>query len=64
MGLLFTAPKLEIITWDVQHGDAILIKTPNDKIVVLDLGIGSFQSENERFSPLNHLLIKYGISKH
>ena len=63
MGLLFTAPKLEIITWDVQHGDAILIKTPNDKIVVLDLGIGSFQSENERFSPLNHLLIKYGISK-
>lgn len=63
MGLLYTAPKVEIITWDVQHGDAILIKTPNDKVIVIDLGIGSFQSENERFSPLNHLLIKYGISK-
>ena len=63
MGLFFTAPKLEIVTWDVQHGDAILIKTPNDKVVVIDMGIGSFYSENERFSPLNHLLINYGISK-
>lgn len=24
---------LEIIIWDVQHGNAILIKTPNKKII-------------------------------
>lgn len=57
---LFSIPKLEIITWDVQHGNAIFIRTPNNKTVVIDLGVGSYQKE-DNFSPLNHLLINYEI---
>ena len=29
---------LEIIIWDVQHGNAILIKTPNGKNIIQDIG--------------------------
>lgn len=52
--------KLDIITWDVQHGSAILIRTPKNKIIVIDLGVGSYHKD-ESFSPLNHLLINYKI---
>ena len=36
---------LEIIFWDVHHGNAILIRTPNSKTIIQHLGVGDY-SEN------------------
>jgi competence protein ComEC len=53
---------LELICWDVQHGSASYIKTPNGKHIVYDLGTGSYCEKNSQFSPLlylkNHLGVK------
>ena len=38
--------------WDVQHGCAAYVKTPNGKNVVQDLGVGAFKTGLETFSPL------------
>lgn len=46
---------LEIVFWDVQHGSATYIKTPNGKHIVQDLGTGSYGRNNKEFSPLLHL---------
>jgi competence protein ComEC len=54
---------LSIKIWDVQHGSAALIQTPNGKKIVQDLGVGSYQTGSENFSPLKHLKKKYGITK-
>ena len=48
--------------WDVQHGSATYIKTPNGKHIVQDLGTGSYEY-GETFSPLLHLRKKYGVSE-
>ncbi|MHA1251033.1 MAG: ComEC/Rec2 family competence protein [Candidatus Helarchaeota archaeon] len=53
---------LEIIVWDVQHGNAIFIKTPNGINIVLDLGTGSHKNNNELFSPLLYLKNNWGIN--
>jgi hypothetical protein len=53
---------LEFVFWDVQHGHACYIKTPNNRHMVVDLGIGSY-SENRSFSPLLHLKNKYGAAR-
>jgi beta-lactamase superfamily II metal-dependent hydrolase len=53
---------LEFFFWDVQHGHATYIKTPNNRHVVMDLGIGSFSTKHE-FSPLLHLKSKYGVKQ-
>ena len=47
---------LRLIMWNVQHGSAAYIGTPNGKHIALDLGAG------DAFSPLKHLW-KRGISK-
>ena len=39
---------LKFITWNVQHGSAALISTPNNKNIAIDLGAGDF-------SPLQHI---------
>ena len=44
---------LRFITWNVQHGSAALVQTPNGQQIALDLGA------DEGFSPLLHL--KYGM---
>ena len=54
---------LEIVFWDVQHGNASYIKTPNGKHIVCDLGTGSYESDKEEFSPLLHLKNKYGVQQ-
>lgn len=54
---------LEIIFWDVQHGNATYIKTPNGTHIVQDLGIGSYGTNRKEFSPLLHLRRKYGIDR-
>jgi competence protein ComEC len=53
---------LEFTFWDVQHGNACYISTPNGRHIVIDLGIGSYGS-NRPFSPLLHLKSKYGINQ-
>ncbi len=53
---------LEFVFWDVQHGSACYIKTPNRRHMVVDLGTGSY-SENKAFSPLLHLNTKYGVQE-
>ncbi len=50
--------QVEMIFWDVQHGNALYIKTPNNKHIVIDLGIGDYSGSNERFSPLEALRAK------
>lgn len=52
---------LEIVIWDVQHGSAAYINTPEDKHFVIDLGTGSYEDNNEDFSPLMHLKNNYNI---
>jgi len=41
---------LEITVWDVQHGSATYIKTPNNRHIVVDLG-----DNGNDFSPLSAL---------
>lgn len=53
---------LEFVFWDVQHGHACYVKTPNNRHMVVDLGIGSY-TENKPFSPLLHLKNKYGVDQ-
>lgn len=53
---------LQFVFWDVQHGSASYIKTPNGRHMVIDLGTGSY-SENKEFSPLMHLKKKYGVGQ-
>ncbi|MDE2955522.1 MAG: MBL fold metallo-hydrolase [Bacteroidota bacterium] len=40
--------------WDVQHGHATTVISPNHRVFVVDLGQGSYTSDNS-FSPLNSL---------
>ena len=40
---------LQLVVWNVQHGSAAHIRTPNDKDIAIDLGAG------DGFSPLEHL---------
>lgn len=52
---------LTILIWDVQHGNAVHIKTPASKHIVQDLGTGSHKGTGRDFSPLLHLKHKYDI---
>jgi beta-lactamase superfamily II metal-dependent hydrolase len=49
--------------WDVQHGNAMYIKTPNGKHIVVDLGVGSYGEDDERFSPLLRLRDRWGVHR-
>lgn len=52
---------IEVVFWDVQHGHATYIKTPNGRDIVIDLGTGSYENGDD-FSPLKHLKKKYSVS--
>jgi len=52
----------EITIWDVQHGSAAYIKTPNGKHIVVDAGTGSYES-GYNFKPLHHLRQRYGVKQ-
>jgi beta-lactamase superfamily II metal-dependent hydrolase len=54
---------VEMIIWDVQHGNAIYVKAPNGKHLVFDLGIGDYSGQNPNFSPLATLRDKYNVEK-
>ncbi|WP_448103474.1 ComEC/Rec2 family competence protein [Pedobacter panaciterrae] len=47
--------------WDVKHGSAIFIRTPNDKIFVIDLGRGDYSENSDDRSPLETIKHHYGI---
>jgi beta-lactamase superfamily II metal-dependent hydrolase len=51
-----------IVFWDVEHGHAAYLRTPNGRHIVIDLGTGSFES-GEEFSPLDHLKSQYKINQ-
>ncbi len=55
-------PTLEFIFWDVRHGAACYIHTPNGRHMVVDLGIGSY-GNNKPFSPLLHLKNTWGVKQ-
>ena len=52
---------LKFITWNVQHGSAAYIQTPNGKRIAIDLGAGA--DEDASFSPLLYLKREWGISQ-
>jgi len=53
---------LSLTVWDVQHGSASHIRTPNGRDVVIDLGTGRANGYGREFSPLRHLRANYGVS--
>jgi beta-lactamase superfamily II metal-dependent hydrolase len=53
---------LEFVFWDVQHGNACYINTPNGRHMVVDPGTGSY-GDNKPFSPLLHLKGNYGVKQ-
>ena len=50
------------VFWDVQHGSAAYIRTPNGKHIVIDLGTGSYEGSTP-FSPLLYLKYKYNVQQ-
>ena len=52
---------LKIIVWDVQHGNAIYMKTPNGRNVMFDIGTGSYNDDGSEFSPLRYLKAKWNL---
>lgn len=55
--------KVEMVFWDVQHGHATYIKSPNGKHIVIDLGTGDYSGNNLFFSPLKHLKDRYSVNQ-
>ncbi len=47
--------------WDVKHGNAIYVKTPNNKNLVYDLGRGDYSEKSDDRSPLETLYDHYNI---
>ncbi len=54
---------VKVFFWDVQHGNAIYIKTPNNRHIVIDLGVGSYFDNNEEFSPLEFIKYQMGVEQ-
>ena len=57
------ATSTKVVFWDVQHGHATYIKSPNDRHIVVDLGIGDYSEKNSCFSPLQHIRYEYGVTQ-
>jgi beta-lactamase superfamily II metal-dependent hydrolase len=55
--------ELTCLFWDVQHGSAAYINTPANEHLVIDLGVGSYQQANLRFSPLLRLKHHYSVQR-
>lgn len=45
----------EFYFWDVQHGHATYIRTPNGRHIVVDLGSGDYSRDDASFSPLCYI---------
>lgn len=55
--------QVELVFWDVQHGHSTYIKTPNNRHIVIDLGIGDYSGKDQNFSPLKHLKYNYNVQQ-
>lgn len=55
--------QVDMVVWDVQHGHATYIKTPNNRHIVIDLGTGDYSGNNLEFSPLRHIKTNYGVTQ-
>ncbi|WP_262249864.1 ComEC/Rec2 family competence protein [Parapedobacter soli] len=55
--------KVKMRVWDVKHGNAIYVRTPNNKHLVFDLGVGDYSEGMDGRSPLETLKNHYGIDK-
>lgn len=55
--------KVTVVFWDVQHGNAVYINTPNNRHIVIDLGTGSYGDNNLEFSPLLHLKNRWNVNQ-
>ncbi len=55
--------KVTVVFWDVQHGNAVYIRTPNNRHIVIDLGTGSYGENNLTFSPLLYLKNKWRVTQ-
>jgi len=53
----------KVVFWDVQHGLATYIKTPNNRHIVIDLGTGDYSGNNLKFSPLRYLIDNYKVEQ-
>lgn len=51
---------LELVTWNVEHGSAAYIRTPNGGNIVIDMGARRGGTE---FSPLTHIKERWGVSQ-
>src|SRR6266446_9190020 len=52
---------LDMVFWNVQHGSAAYVDTPNGMKFVVDLGTGEIGEGNRPFSPLHQLREKYEV---
>ena len=52
---------LRFITWDVEHGSAAYIRTPNGRHIAMDLG--ARRAADAGFSPLAHLYWNWGVKQ-
>lgn len=49
--------------WDVQHGHATYVNTPNGRHIAVDMGSGDYSSKDEAFSPLRMLSQDWGVKR-
>ena len=55
--------ELLVVVWNVQHGSAVFIRTPNGKVILVDLGKCVHpRNPKKKFSPIDHLQKKYKIT--
>lgn len=54
---------VQMVFWDVQHGHATYIKSPNGRHIVIDLGTGDYSGKNTNFSPLLYLKNYYYVNQ-
>jgi len=55
--------QVELVFWDVQHGLATFIRTPNNRTVEIDMGTGDYSGKNLSFSPLLYLRRNYALTQ-
>lgn len=53
----------KVVFWDVQHGNAAYVETPNKKRFVVDLGTGKHAEGNPAFSPLRYLKYRWSVAR-
>jgi beta-lactamase superfamily II metal-dependent hydrolase len=64
MSVVASAPQAGVVTcvfWDVQHGHATYIGTPDGEHLIIDAGVGSVGTGGQAFSPIQWLWNRWGV---